>query len=216
MNTLNSRCKWNGIGIHPLRGGQIHNCRFHKEISPVDFISNIVPVRKKNGQVRVCVDFRDLNAACLKDDFPLPISELIIDGNSGFWSHIIHGQKFWVKENAPGRRRATAKRTQKGAKGDAGSGGVFVEGRGGETRKFSYKEKVVGLPVEKSTMVDWTGVRRSTHLRKNLIRRRGGLPPTIRVSAEDKTKEGWGCPGINYLLSSAWVRDWVTTSWWDV
>lgn len=50
----------------------------------MDLISNIVPVRKKNGQVRVCVDFRDLNAACLKDDFPLPISELIIDGNSGF------------------------------------------------------------------------------------------------------------------------------------
>lgn len=30
-----------------------------------------------------------------------------------------------------------------------------MEGRGGETRKFSYKEKVVGLPVEESTMVDW-------------------------------------------------------------
>jgi len=27
--------------------------------------------------------------------------------------------------------------------------------RAGGTRKFSYKEKVVGLPVEESTMVDW-------------------------------------------------------------
>ena len=42
-------------------------------------LANIVPVRKKNRQVRVCVDFRDLNAACPKDDFPLPITELMID-----------------------------------------------------------------------------------------------------------------------------------------
>ncbi|XP_031098665.1 uncharacterized protein LOC116002606 [Ipomoea triloba] len=39
----------------------------------------IVPVRKKNGQIRVCVDFRDLNVACPQDDFPLPITELLID-----------------------------------------------------------------------------------------------------------------------------------------
>ena len=38
-----------------------------------------IPVRKKNGQLRVYVDFRDLNYACLKDDFPLPVIELMID-----------------------------------------------------------------------------------------------------------------------------------------
>ncbi|KAL0412259.1 UNVERIFIED_CONTAM: Transposon Tf2-12 polyprotein [Sesamum latifolium] len=43
----------------------------------------IVPVRKKNGQVRVCVDFRDLNNACPKGDFPLPIAELMIDATTG-------------------------------------------------------------------------------------------------------------------------------------
>jgi uncharacterized protein YehS (DUF1456 family) len=36
-------------------------------------------VRKKNGQIRVCVDFRDLNRACPKDDFPLPNTELMVD-----------------------------------------------------------------------------------------------------------------------------------------
>ncbi|KAL0349744.1 UNVERIFIED_CONTAM: Transposon Tf2-12 polyprotein [Sesamum radiatum] len=46
------------------------------------WISNIVPIRKKNGQIRVCVDFRDLNNACPKDDFPLPIAELIIDATT--------------------------------------------------------------------------------------------------------------------------------------
>ncbi|KAL0333076.1 UNVERIFIED_CONTAM: Transposon Tf2-12 polyprotein [Sesamum calycinum] len=43
----------------------------------------IIPVRKKNGQIRVCVDFRDLNSACPKDDFPLPIAELMIDATTG-------------------------------------------------------------------------------------------------------------------------------------
>ncbi|TYK07343.1 uncharacterized protein E5676_scaffold202G00590 [Cucumis melo var. makuwa] len=40
-------------------------------------------VRKKNGQLRVCVDFRDLNNACPKDDFPLPIMEIMIDATAG-------------------------------------------------------------------------------------------------------------------------------------
>ncbi|KAL0427728.1 UNVERIFIED_CONTAM: hypothetical protein Slati_2947600 [Sesamum latifolium] len=43
----------------------------------------IVPVRKKDRQIRVCVDFRDLNNACRKDDFPLPIAELMIDATTG-------------------------------------------------------------------------------------------------------------------------------------
>ena len=39
-------------------------------------------MRKKNGQIRVCVDFRDLNNACPKDDFPLPIIEIMIDATT--------------------------------------------------------------------------------------------------------------------------------------
>ncbi|KAL0289844.1 UNVERIFIED_CONTAM: hypothetical protein Sangu_2600100 [Sesamum angustifolium] len=47
------------------------------------WISSIVLVRKKNRQIRVCVDFTDLNNACLKDDFSLPIAELMIDATTG-------------------------------------------------------------------------------------------------------------------------------------
>ena len=41
-------------------------------------------MRKKNGQIRVFIDFRDLNYACPKDEFPLHIPELIIDATIGY------------------------------------------------------------------------------------------------------------------------------------
>ncbi|KAL0413541.1 UNVERIFIED_CONTAM: Transposon Tf2-12 polyprotein [Sesamum radiatum] len=53
------------------------------EVKYPTWISSIVPVKKKNGQIRICVDFRDLNKACLKDDFPLPIIELMVDATTG-------------------------------------------------------------------------------------------------------------------------------------
>ena len=39
-------------------------------------------VKKKNGKVRICVDFRDLNKACPKDEFPLPNMDVLIDSTS--------------------------------------------------------------------------------------------------------------------------------------
>ena len=54
-----------------------------REVKYPTWISNIVPVRKKNGQLRICVDFRDLNKACPKDDFPLPITEIMVDATMG-------------------------------------------------------------------------------------------------------------------------------------
>ena len=52
---------------------------FIREVKYPTWIANIVPVRKKNNQLRICVDFRDLNDACPKDDFPLPVTKLMID-----------------------------------------------------------------------------------------------------------------------------------------
>ena len=46
-------------------------------------MSNIVLVKKKNGQIRCCVDFRNLNKACLKNEFPLPNMDLLIDSATG-------------------------------------------------------------------------------------------------------------------------------------
>ena len=45
---------------------------FIKPIHQAEWIANFVPVLKKDGEVRMCVDFRDSNKACPKDDFPFP------------------------------------------------------------------------------------------------------------------------------------------------
>jgi hypothetical protein len=43
------------------------------------WLANTVPVKKKNGKWRMCVDFMDLNKACKKDDFPLERVDKIVD-----------------------------------------------------------------------------------------------------------------------------------------
>ena len=47
------------------------------------WLANIVLVLKKDGRIRVCVDFRDLNKASLKDDFPLPYIDILVDNIAG-------------------------------------------------------------------------------------------------------------------------------------
>eukprot|EP00253_Pinus_taeda_P034586 PITA_34586 len=44
-----------------------------------DWVSNIVPVMKNQGTIRVCVDYRDVNQACPKDNYPTPFIDQIID-----------------------------------------------------------------------------------------------------------------------------------------
>ncbi|TYK21900.1 uncharacterized protein E5676_scaffold494G00380 [Cucumis melo var. makuwa] len=53
------------------------------EVKYPTWIKNIFPIRKNNGQLRVCVDFPDLNNACPKDDFPLPITKIMVDATTG-------------------------------------------------------------------------------------------------------------------------------------
>ena len=42
------------------------------------WVSNLVPVRKKNGDIRLCVDFRNLNISSLKDNYGLPNVEAML------------------------------------------------------------------------------------------------------------------------------------------
>jgi len=56
---------------------------FIKPIMHPRWLSNIVQVKKKNGQIRCCVDFRNLNKACPRDEFPLPNMDMLIDSTAG-------------------------------------------------------------------------------------------------------------------------------------
>jgi len=74
-------------------------------IAPIrfsDWISNLVPTRKKTGEIRLCVDLRNLNQVSLKDNYPLPKMDHILqrvvgasrisllDGFSGFNQILVH------------------------------------------------------------------------------------------------------------------------------
>ena len=45
-------------------------------------VANVVLVPKKDGKVRMCVDYRDMNRASLKDDFPLPHIDVLVDNTA--------------------------------------------------------------------------------------------------------------------------------------
>ena len=44
-----------------------------------EWLANVVLFPKKDGKVRVCVDFRNLNKANPKDDFPIPHIYVLVD-----------------------------------------------------------------------------------------------------------------------------------------
>jgi ribonuclease HI len=55
-------------------------------IAPIRYsswMSNLVVVRKKNGDIRLCVDFRNLNQLSLKDNYPLPNMEHLLQRVTG-------------------------------------------------------------------------------------------------------------------------------------
>lgn len=56
-------------------------------IFPINYsswVAILILVRKKNGEIKLCVDFRDLNRAFLKDHHPFPFMEQILSKVSDF------------------------------------------------------------------------------------------------------------------------------------
>ena len=76
--------------IHPSKlpavKAEIEKLRTAGFIYPIAYttwVSNPVPVNKKQGTIRVCTDFRDFNRACPKDNFPTPFIDQLIDACAG-------------------------------------------------------------------------------------------------------------------------------------
>lgn len=44
----------------------------------VDWISYVISMGKKNGKLRVCVDFKNLNSTTSKGEYPIPIADILI------------------------------------------------------------------------------------------------------------------------------------------
>jgi hypothetical protein len=59
------------------------NVGFIYPIHLTEWVSNPIPLYKKQGTIHVCMDFRDLNKACLEDNFPIPFIDQIIDECAG-------------------------------------------------------------------------------------------------------------------------------------
>uniref|UniRef100_A0A2N9G8S6 Reverse transcriptase domain-containing protein n=1 Tax=Fagus sylvatica TaxID=28930 RepID=A0A2N9G8S6_FAGSY len=55
---------------------------FLSTVTYSDWVANIVLVPKKDGKVRMCVDYRDLNRASPKDNFPLPHIDTLVDNTA--------------------------------------------------------------------------------------------------------------------------------------
>ena len=53
------------------------------EVYYPDWLANVVLVKKANGKWRMCVDFTNLNKACLRDSFPLPRIDQLVDSTAG-------------------------------------------------------------------------------------------------------------------------------------
>jgi len=76
--------------IHPPKAAAIKSevekflkVGFIYPVPLTDWVSNIIPVMKKHGTIRVCVDYRDINKACPKDNYPAPFIDQIIDDCAG-------------------------------------------------------------------------------------------------------------------------------------
>ncbi|MCO5581697.1 hypothetical protein L7F22_035586 [Adiantum nelumboides] len=58
---------------------KLKEAEFIYEIEHTDWVSPIVLVFKKNEKLRVCVNLKKVNAATIKDNYPLPITDHVIE-----------------------------------------------------------------------------------------------------------------------------------------
>ena len=67
--------------LFPIREKEVKKLMDAKIIIPLrysEWVANLVHVGKKNGEIRLCVDIRNLNRSSKKDNYPLPNMEHIL------------------------------------------------------------------------------------------------------------------------------------------
>ena len=67
--------------LEPLIQSEVKNlldARIIFKVRHSEWVSNLVPVRKKSREIRLCMDFRNLNRASDKDNYPVPPMEKLL------------------------------------------------------------------------------------------------------------------------------------------
>ena len=97
--------------LFPIIEKEVKKLLYAKTIVPLiysSWVANLVPVREKNGEIILCVDFQNQNRYSLKDNYPLPKIEQIlqkvvgaqiismVDGFSGY-NQKIHWLLFYYR-----------------------------------------------------------------------------------------------------------------------
>jgi hypothetical protein len=70
-----------------------------REVKYLEWLANTVMVKKANGKWRMCIDFTDLNKACLKRRIPATKNRLSCRRNSFFRAHESIGLLFRLSSN---------------------------------------------------------------------------------------------------------------------
>ena len=76
--------------VHPSKAAAIKakiekhlKAGFIYPVALTEWVSNVIPINKKQCTIRVCIDFRYLNKDYPKDNFPSPHIDQIIDNYVG-------------------------------------------------------------------------------------------------------------------------------------
>ena len=85
-----------------------------ESVSP--WSSPVVIVKKKNGEMRFCIDFRSINKITKKDSFPMPLVAETLDALSGthYFTTLDLKSGYWQIELDPSAREKTAFVTHNG------------------------------------------------------------------------------------------------------
>ncbi len=73
--------------------------RFIKYVEEVTWLSPMVVVPKKNGKLKICIDFRKLNTATKKDLYPLPFTNEVLNIIAGYEAYFFLRWIFRISSN---------------------------------------------------------------------------------------------------------------------
>ena len=60
----------------------MQDAKFIKEVYYLDWLANVVMVKKANEKWKMCVDFAELKKVCPKDSDPLPWVDILVDSTA--------------------------------------------------------------------------------------------------------------------------------------